>query len=85
MSFLYDGGGTELQESNITMGLANDSDSLLGIDSTIPAISNWNTTDDSSFGNAQALKSTVGDNDGYRFLDSFDNRPDTETINDLLI
>tara|TARA_R100000655_G_scaffold21572_2_gene44132 strand:+ start:14944 stop:17988 length:3045 start_codon:yes stop_codon:yes gene_type:complete len=68
MSFLYDGGGTELQESNITMGLANDSDSLLGIDSTIPAISNWNTTDDSSFGNPQALKSTVGDNDGYRFL-----------------
>ena len=46
MSFLYDGGGTELQESNITMGLANDSDSLLGIDSTLPSTSTWKTAPD---------------------------------------
>lgn len=67
MSYLYSGGGGVMQESNVTTGLAHAS-SLLGADNTIPAISKWNTTDSSSFGNPQALKSTVGDNDGYRFM-----------------
>ena len=65
MSYLYDGGGTEIQESNITTGLAYAS-SLLGADKTLPAISKWNTTDSSSFGNPEAL--TTSSNDGYAFL-----------------
>ena len=69
MSFLYDGGGTEVQESNITMGLANNSDSLLGVDKNLPALSGstpWRTTNNSSFGSPTAL--TTSSNNGYAHM-----------------
>jgi len=42
MSYVYDGGGSEVQESNITTGLAYAS-SLLGGSNTIPNVTNWRT------------------------------------------
>ena len=65
MSFLYDGGGSTMQESNITTGLAHAS-SLLGEDSTIPAISGWRTINATLNGNEAAL--TTSSNNGYKFL-----------------
>ena len=53
MSFLYDGGGSALQESNVTTALANDSANLIKPDNTFPEVSttvpHWKTmtgTDD---------------------------------------
>ena len=65
MSYVYDGGGSEIQESNITTGLAYAS-SLLGTDKTIPAISKWDTSNDASFSSTTNL--TGSSNNGYAFL-----------------
>ena len=38
MSFLYDGGGSTLQESRVTTGLTSNAPNLIGLDSTFPGV-----------------------------------------------
>jgi len=70
MSYLYDGGGTEMQESNITTAVHNteSGNNLLGIASNFPTVSGWRTIQ-SDLASGEAALSTSNPNN-FDFLNA---------------
>ena len=74
MSFLYDGGGSTLQESRVTTGLTSNAPNLIGLDSTFPKVATsgarWQTIagsgDDMDAGDTASNLATSA-SDGFTF------------------